>query len=119
MLLIDDDEFLLQMMGGKFAANGFEVQYAHDGAEGLDLLAKVKPDIVVCDFRMPTMDGLGFGARLKANPETKALPLIFLTSEDFSPEVLQSLKDMGIADYVHKSLDFKEILARVQKVLGA
>ena len=118
LLLVDDDAFLLQMIGGKFAAGGFEVLYAHDGEEGLAMLAKLKPDIVVSDYRMPNMDGLGFGARAKANPETAGIPIVFLTSEDFSPEVQASLKALGIADYMHKSLDFPEILARVKKALG-
>lgn len=118
LLLIDDDEFMLQHMGGKFAASGFEVAYAHDGAEGLEIAGRLKPDVVVCDFRMPNMDGLGFAGRLKSYPETKDIPLVFLTSEDFTPDIQQALKDLGVADYLHKSADFPEILERVNKVLG-
>lgn len=117
LLLIDDDEFMLQHLGGKFAAAGFEVMYAHDGAEGLEIAGRLKPAMVVCDFRMPGMDGLAFAGRLKNYPETKDIPLVFLTSEDFTPDVVQALKDLGVADYLHKSLDFEEILERVNKAL--
>jgi CheY-like chemotaxis protein len=118
LLLIDDDAFLLRHLGGKFSTHGFEVSYAHDGAEGLALAGQLKPDVIACDFRMPVMDGIGFGGRLKAVPDTKDIPLVLLTSEDFSPAELQALHDLGVTAYVHKSVPFEELLAAVNAACG-
>ncbi|MEY4723741.1 MAG: hypothetical protein RLZZ324_1254 [Candidatus Parcubacteria bacterium] len=118
LLLIDDDGIMLQLFGGQFASAGYEVLYAHDGAEGWEMARSKKPDIILCDFRMPNMDGLELGGRLKAAPETKDIPLVMLTSEDFSADVQRALKDMGVADYLHKSLAFPEMLERVKKIVA-
>lgn len=119
MLLIDDDAIMLQLFGGNFAQKGFEMIYAHDGAEGWEVARRVKPDIILCDYRMPYMDGLETAEHLKTDSvETKKIPLIMLSSEDFSLEVQKALKEIGVDDYIHKGLPFKQILERVKTVLA-
>jgi len=118
MLLIDDDPVMLQLFGGQFAQKGFEMMYAHEGAEGWELARRLKPTIILCDYRMPNMDGMETAQHLKEDSEeTKKVPLVMLTSEDFSPEAQKMLKEIGVDDYVHKGLPFKEILDRVKSVL--
>lgn len=118
LLLIDDDEIMLQLFGGQLVRKGFEVIYAHDGAEGWELARRIKPEIILCDYRMPSMDGLETASHIKGEDDTKHIPLIMLTSEDFSPEAQKMLKDIGVDDYLHKGLAFKDILARVKVVLA-
>ena len=117
LLLIDDDPIMLQLFGGQFVTKGFEVLYAHDGAEGWEMARRLKPEIILCDYRMPSMDGMETASHLKGEADTKGIPLIMLTSEDFSPEAQKMLKEIGVDDYVHKGMMFNEILDRVKKVM--
>jgi CheY-like chemotaxis protein len=94
------------------------VLYAHDGVEGWEMARTRRPDVIVCDFRMPNMDGLELAGRLKAAAETKDVPLVMLTSEDFSPEVQKALRELGVAEYVHKSSLLPELLAAVKRATG-
>lgn len=117
LLLIDDDKTMLQLFGGQFGHKGFELIYAHDGAEGWEMARRLKPDLILCDYQMPGMDGMETATHLKGEEITKGIPLIMLTSEDFSPEVQKLLLDTGIDDYLHKALPFTEVLARVKTIL--
>lgn len=117
LLLIDDDKVMLQLFGGQFGHKGFEVLYAHDGAEGWEMARRLKPDIILCDYQMPSMDGMETATHLKEGLDTKGIPLIILTSEDFSLEAQKMIKDVGVDDYVHKGLPFTDILARVKIIL--
>lgn len=118
MLLIDDDPIMLQLFGGQFVQKGFEVIYAHDGAEGWEVARRLKPDIILCDYRMPNMDGMETAEHLKNDSEeTKKIPLIMLTSEDFSLEAQKALREIGVDAYVHKARLFPEIMENVKAVL--
>lgn len=115
LLLVDDDPIMLQLYGGQFVRKGFEVLYAHDGAEGWEMARKLKPDLILLDYRMPGMDGMETAQHLKEDSEeTKHIPILMLTSEDFSGDAVRALKEMGVEDYLHKGLPFTEIFARVK-----
>jgi len=120
VLLVDDDPVMLQLFGGQFVTKGFEVLYAHDGAEGWEMARKLKPELILLDYRMPGMDGMETAQHLKeATSEVKDIPVAMLTSEDFSPDAIRALKEMGVEEYIHKSLPFEEIMVRVKKMLSA
>lgn len=119
LLLVDDDPVMLQLFGGQFAQKGFEVLYAHDGAEGWELARKFKPEIILLDYRMAGMDGMETAEHLKESDETKQIPIIMFSSEDFSPDGVKALKEIGVTEYLHKGLPFKEIFEAVKKALLA
>ncbi len=81
VVLIDDDSDLrkLVQLTLEFTA-GWEVTAAADGAEGLEAVGKVKPDVAVVDVMMPGMDGYEVCQRLKDDPETAEIPVVFLTA---------------------------------------
>ncbi len=81
VVLIDDDPDLrkLVQLTLEFSA-GWEVTAAADGAEGLEAVRTVKPDVAVVDVMMPGMDGYEVCQRLKRDPETKDIPVVFLTA---------------------------------------
>ncbi|HTM67895.1 MAG TPA: response regulator [Candidatus Binatia bacterium] len=119
LLLVDDDPVMLQLFGGQFAQKGFEVLYGHDGAEGWEMARKFKPEIILLDYRMTGMDGMEVAEHLKESDDTKNIPVIMFSSEDFSPDGVKALKEIGVTEYLHKGLPFKEILEHVKKVLAA
>jgi DNA-binding response OmpR family regulator len=117
LLLVDDDPVMLQLFGGQFARKGFEVLNAHGGAEGWEMARRFKPELIVLDYRMDKMDGMETAEHLKDGPETKDIPIIMLTNEDFSPEGVKALKEVGVSEYIHKGLPFNVIMDKVKAVL--
>lgn len=117
VLLVDDDPIMLQLFGGQLAANGFELLYGHDGAEGWEMARRMKPQIILLDYRMPSMDGIETATHLKGEDATKDIPIIMLTSEDFWPDTVKTLKEIGVSGYIHKGRPFRDLLAEIAKAL--
>jgi DNA-binding response OmpR family regulator len=119
LLMIDDDPAILRLFGAQLADAGFEVMPAHDGNEGREVARRFLPDLILCDQKMPIMDGMEVISRLKAEDITKNIPVILFTNEDFSVEAERLVKESGAADYIHKSTPIAEIVERINKVLAA
>lgn len=117
LLLVDDDPVMLQLFGGQFARKGFEVLNAHSGAEAWEMARRFKPELIVLDYRMDRMDGVETAEHLKDGPDTKDIPIIMLTNEDFSPEGVKALKEVGVDEYLHKGQPFHVIMDKVKAVL--
>ena len=91
----------------------FDVRCATRGAEGLDLVAREHPDLVVLDVMMPEMDGYEVCRRLKADPVTAVIPVIFITALDEAEEEARGL-ELGAVDYLTKPITPAIVLARVK-----
>ncbi len=75
------------------------------------------PDLILLDILMPETDGYVIAQRLKQEPRTKAIPIVFLTNQDFSMEAEKAVKECWVVDYIHKSIDLKEFVKRIEKIL--
>jgi CheY-like chemotaxis protein len=82
VLAIDDDEFMRELLKLHLETAGYEVLLAEDGIEGGHLAMHASPDLVLIDVQMPHMSGYELVQALKADPATKHIPVVFLTSED-------------------------------------
>lgn len=113
ILVIEDDESLKAVLRKRLVANGFNVECASNGQEGLDFLNASSFDVVISDVMMPIMNGLDF---LKNVRNQKIdVPVILLTALDGSGDVVKGL-DMGADDYIVKPFEFNELLARIRLV---
>lgn len=117
ILLIDDDEALCRLFGGYLQKAGFQVIYAHNGDEGREIARRLQPDLILLDLTLPVMDGYEISARLKQEELTKHIPLIILSNADISQEAEKTFKAQGVSDYIHKSVEEKELVERVKKAL--
>ncbi|OGZ99273.1 MAG: hypothetical protein A3C07_00465 [Candidatus Sungbacteria bacterium RIFCSPHIGHO2_02_FULL_47_11] len=117
ILLIDDDATIRRLFGAKLASVGFEVLYAGSGEEGRETARRLKPDIILLDIRMPGTDGIKTAERLREEEQTKQIPIVFLTNEDLSLEAEKAMKELWVADYIHKSIDLDEFVKRVEKII--
>lgn len=117
ILLVDDDEFLLNIYKTKFEMEKFKVYKAEDGESGLLLAQRKKPDILLLDVLMPKMDGFTVLEKLKQNEKTKNIPVILHTNLGQKEDVDRGLAG-GAVDYVIKA-HFKpsEIVDKVKKIL--
>lgn len=116
--IIEDDQVISQMYRMKFEADGFEVQLAENGEQGVALVQGFKPDIILLDLQMPHMDGSEALAQIRAHDWGKDIPVIILTNlgEEEAPK---SLKALGIHSYIVKAdLTPRQVVTRVKETLG-
>src|SRR3989338_8475811 len=80
ILIVEDEEILLTALKEELLTGGYDVDGAGDGIEGLEKVKSFKPNLVLLDLLMPKMDGMEMLQKLKANPETKDVPVVILTN---------------------------------------
>ncbi len=116
VLLVDDDPVILKLLQVNFEMEGYTVMMANDGVEGVEMARSQRPDIVLCDIMMPRMDGLEVTRTLKADEETRRIPIILLSARAQAFDI-QEGKAVGADDYVTKPFDPLELLDRVKDLL--
>lgn len=114
ILLIDDDETLLALLGDYLDQAGFQLTLAESGAEGLHLAGKTEPDLIILDVMMPGMDGWTVCERLRTRFD---VPIIMLTAKGEEIDKLRGFH-LGVDDYVTKPFSFAELAARIRAILS-
>lgn len=117
VLVVDDEPAALHLLTDTLEAGGIQVLVATAGQTALDLLQHIVPDLVLMDAIMPGIDGFETTARIKANPQTAHVPVIFMTGLTESEHVIEGF-EVGGVDYVRKPINVHELLARVRVHLG-
>lgn len=113
ILVIDDTPNYRQALRRLLVANGYSVVLAGDGESALQLAREQLPDLILLDVNMPGMDGYEACQRLKADPETGAIPVIFISGEGCVLNKVQAFASGGV-DFIVKPHDNEEVLARVR-----
>ena len=117
ILIIDDTKDILMVVSRRLQSWGYEALTASSGEEGLRLAEEQVPDLILLDIMMPKMKGREVCARLKANPKTQHVPVIFLTALGLADHVKAGM-DLGAADYLVKPFAPEELRKRVTVVLA-
>lgn len=112
ILIVDDQPENGRLVTNILGRAGYHIQFAEDAAAGLALVERRPPDLILLDIMMPGMDGFEMCRRLKADPQTAAIPVVFLTGRDDS-ESLKAGFDAGGVDYITKPVDTNVLLSRV------
>ncbi|MFE1246816.1 response regulator [Streptomyces sp. NPDC058735] len=115
VLVVDDNKVIRQLIRVNLELEGLEVVTAADGAECLDVVRQVRPDVVTLDVVMPRLDGLRTAARLRADPLTRDLPLA-IVSACSHPEVEAGL-EVGVDAFLSKPFEPAELVLMVQQLL--
>lgn len=113
VLLIDDDEELVEMLTEYLEQDGFSVQAAHDGEQGLKAALSSRPDIVVLDVMMPRLNGVETLRRLRQESQ---MPVLMLTARGDDTDRILGL-ELGADDYVPKPCTPRELSARIRAIL--
>ena len=116
ILVVDDQPINVQLLKRKLEREGIQVSAAYNGAEALQLVKQVKPDLILLDVMMPDMDGIEVCQRLQAEESTRSIPIIFVTARTSKEGKIEGL-GVGAVDYITKPIDLDETLARVQTQL--
>lgn len=117
VLVADDDEDILALVGLRLERAGYEVVTARDGVEALEAVGRRRPDAAVVDVMMPRMDGHELVRRLRERPETRELPIVVLTAA-VHDRVAQASAQAGADAHVRKPFSPRELVARIDALLG-
>jgi CheY-like chemotaxis protein len=110
ILVVDDAKSIRETMRLQLLQAGYEVLLAEDAVVAARLVVEQKPDMIFCDVNMPYMDGYEFVAALKSDPETKEIPVVFLSA---SHDVADRAHDAGAVAYLHKPVLANKLLELV------
>jgi CheY-like chemotaxis protein len=119
VLAVEDDLFLKELLAGKLSDDEFNVSYASNGEEALSIAATEHPDVILLDILLPGMSGYEVLEKLKADENTKNIPVIILSNFG-QPEDIEKGKSLGAADFLVKannSLD--AIVSRVREIASS
>lgn len=116
ILLIEDDSDISELVQYNLEREGYKITVAADGEVGLNQALQVKPDLIVLDLMLPTMDGLSVCKKLRSMPETLGIPIVMLTAKGEESDIVIGL-EMGADDYISKPFSPKELIARIRAVL--
>jgi len=113
ILLVDDNPTNLEVLFNALSDSGFKLLIAEDGESAIELAHYAQPDMILLDVMMPGLDGFATCQRLKADADTQAIPIIFMTALS---ETIDKVKGLGLGavDYVTKPFQPDEVLARVK-----
>ena len=116
VLVIDDEENIVEFIRLGLRYEGFQVESAPDGEQGITAAQRVNPEIIILDLMMPIIDGIEVCKRLRDNPTTRDIPILMLTAKDDVRDRIVGL-DAGADDYLTKPFDFDELMARIRAIL--
>lgn len=112
ILIVDDTIANLQLLAGMLKEEGYKVRPASSGKIALEAIAKKAPDLILLDIKMPEMDGYEVCARLKCNPVTHHIPVLFISALTDVGDKLKAF-EVGGLDYINKPFQIEEVKARV------
>jgi two-component system phosphate regulon response regulator PhoB len=116
VLVVEDEPAIAELIAVNLRHNGFRPTWAMDSASAQRELDAALPDLILLDWMLPGESGLVLAKRWRANPRTKAIPLIMLTARGDESDRVAGL-DAGADDYIAKPFSTKELLARIRAVL--
>ena len=114
ILIVDDEQNVRQLIGKVLEKEGYEISYACDGREGLDIFHKKNIDLIISDIKMPEMSGIEFLHEVKK--QEPDIDFILITAFATMETAIEAIKN-GAQDYVTKPFDIKEIVDAVKKYL--
>jgi two-component system phosphate regulon response regulator PhoB len=116
ILIIEDEVDIAKLVGFNFERNGYSVDIAHDGREGLEKILKNQPDLVILDLMLPEIDGYKILKKMQRDTRSHSIPVIMLTAKSQIDDRLKGL-ELGADDYITKPFSPKELILRAKAIL--
>jgi DNA-binding response OmpR family regulator len=117
LLVVEDDPDISILLEKTLTIRGYRVITACNGAEGLEMIRRERPALVIADIMMPKMDGFGLVHRLRINPETRTIPVIFITVTYITREDREFALNIGATRFIQKPIDFEQFLKTIGELL--
>lgn len=116
ILLVEDNEMNRDMLSRRLMRRGYHVVSAEDGEQGVSQAGAEQPDLILMDMNMPILDGWEASKRIKADPLTRAIPIIALTAYAMSGD-REKILAAGCDDYDSKPIEFERLLEKIAAML--
>ena len=116
ILIIDDELHIIKIIMFKLKAGGYDVLYALNGADGIDIAKEKTPDIILLDIMMPVMNGYEVFEILKEDERTKDIPVVMVTAKIQESDKLKAEK-LGIEEYIFKPFSPQAVLDTVKRII--
>jgi DNA-binding response OmpR family regulator len=117
LLIVEDVPDILRLLEETLKFKGYNAVTARNGEEALDLIQRERPALVITDIMMPKLDGFGLVHRLRINPETRDLPVIFLTATYVALEDKAFALNIGVTRFIEKPVNFERFLETIDQLL--
>src|SRR6185436_863121 len=117
LLIVEDDPDILELLDTTLTFRGYRVIKARNGAEGLEVIQQQRPAVVIADIMMPRLDGFGLVHRIRLNPETRDIPVIFITATYVTPEDKEFALNIGATRFLQKPVDLDEFEKTISELL--
>ena len=117
ILLVEDNEMNRDMLSRRLIRKKFEVVIAIDGVEGIEMSISEAPDIILMDMSLPVLDGWQATKKIKADPQTKNIPVIAMTAHAMVGDQEKCLQ-AGCDDYDTKPVQFPRLLYKIKNLIG-
>ena len=116
--MVEDIPNVLELLEVTLRFQGYEVISAHNGQEALDILEKESPALIITDILMPKLDGFALMQKLRVNPKTMGIPVIFLSATYVTPEDRTFALSLGASRFIEKPIDTEEFLLTIAELLS-
>ena len=117
VLLIEDNEMNRDMLSRRLIRRGFQMVFAMDGQQGVDLARSERPDIILMDMSLPVIDGWEATRRVKADDATRSVPVIGLTAHAMAGDREKAI-EAGCDDYDTKPVELDRLIGKIERLLG-
>lgn len=117
ILIVEDVPNVLELLEVTLRFKGYAVITARNGEEALETIEKQRPILIITDILMPKMDGYAFIQKLRLNPDTRAIPVVFLSATYVTPEDKEFALSLGAARFMEKPIDTEDFLLTVAELV--
>jgi CheY-like chemotaxis protein len=118
ILVVDDEPDIVKVVVFRLKKEGYDLQIAIDGQQGLELAKTMKPDLILLDITLPKMNGYEVCERIKTDEALKHIPIIFMTASVSAGAFNERFSSTGAQGYVSKPFDFQHLLDEIHKFLN-
>jgi len=118
LLVVEDIPDILNLLQTSLQFKGYRVVTARNGHEALEVIEKEQPALIITDILMPKMDGFGLVHRLRINPATRQIPVVFLSATYVAPEDKAFALTIGVTRFIEKPVNFDNFLPAISELLN-
>ena len=119
ILIVEDVPDILRLLEETLKFKGYRALTAYNGQEALEKIRQEHPRLIITDIMMPKLDGFGLVHRLRINPETREIPVIFLTATYVAMEDKAFALNIGATRFIEKPVNFDQFLGTIKELLSA
>ena len=117
ILIVEDVPNVLELLEVTLRFKGYAVITARNGEEALEVISKTRPALIITDILMPKMDGYAFVQKLRLNPDTRGISVVFLSATYVTPEDKDFALSLGAARFMEKPIDTEDFLLTVAELV--